>query len=132
MAYKFQESTTTRKSVRQVAEVVKEVGEDKSYMGVLRRAGVSLNTQFGNGEYGPFSPNADDDPFAGAGRQPDFKVGWYWGNSVDNGYVTMRQGWRVIFEIYDNGTNRAVEAKVQGMSQKGEVAKFVKSVFRLL
>lgn len=133
MAFSFQEKTSTAKSVQQVAAVVKEVGEDKTFMGPMRKAGVSLNSKFGQGEYGPFSPQPDDDPFASAGREPDWKVGWHWGTIIRNSMgMTMNQGWRVIFDVFDEGSSRTVVAKVEGVSQKGEVKKFVKSVFQLL
>lgn len=135
MGFEFSKGPkSTGKSVAQVAEVVKEVGQEKRFMGLLRRLGTPAATTMGNGQYGPFAPSADDDPFmAASDRQPDFRVGWHWGNTVTNSMgMTLQQGWVVIFDVYDDGGKRSVVAKVKGKSQRGEVKKFVDQVFDLL
>lgn len=133
MAFKFEEKTTTQKSVEQVAQVVQEVGENKSYMGPMRKLGVSMNSTFGPGNYTAFAPNDDDDPFSSARRSPAWKVGWHWGSSVSSSRIgTMKVGWQVIFEVFDDGDTRLVVAKVDGRSERREVTRFVQSVFRLL
>ncbi|MER7449388.1 hypothetical protein ABTW96_03775 [Nocardia beijingensis] len=117
----------TSKSVEQIAKIIKEVGQEKRFLGPIRRAGTSSSN------YGPFAPQADDDPFATASRQANWRIGWRWGNSVTNSLgMTLNQGWQVIFEVFDDGGSRSVVAKIDGLSQRREVERFVDSVFKLI
>lgn len=89
-----------------------------------------MNARFAAGSYGFFSPTADDDPFSSANSKPDWSVGWQWGTTITNSMnMTMKQGWAVIFHVYDTGSTRTVVAKVQGASQRKEPTRFVQLVF---
>lgn len=128
MGFQFtQGPVRTGKSIEQVANIIKEVGQEKRFLGFLRRAGTNPNN------YGPFAPNENDDPFASASRRADWRIGWSWGNSVTNSMgMTLHQGWQVIFDVFDEGGSRSLVAKVEGQSQRREVEKFVAEVFSLV
>ena len=96
-------------------------------MGILRRMGTSSLRE---GQYGPFAPQADDDPFASAGPSPTWSVGWRWSHSVTNSMnMTLNQGYQVIFDVFDEHPIRSVRAKVTGFGQRKEIERFVQYVF---
>ncbi|VXB05553.1 hypothetical protein [Aeromicrobium sp. 9AM] len=118
-----------------MSDVIKEVGQERRFMGMMRRLGTRSNVSTGvsSYSYGPFTPDANDDPFASAGEQPAWRVGWHWGGSVTNSMnMTLNQGWQVIFNVFDDGGSRRVTAQVQGAGMRKEVQRFVDSVFQLL
>ena len=130
MGYQFEDTASSDLPVQRIAAVIKEVGEDMDFFGPLRKSGVKMNARFAAGSYGFFSPTADDDPFSSANSKPDWSVGWQWGTTITNSMnKTMKQGWAVIFHVYDTGSTRTVVAKVQGASQRKEPTRFVKLVF---
>jgi hypothetical protein len=128
VAYQFSKGpVSTGKSIQQIGAVVNEVGQERRFMGILRRMGTgSLSAA----EYGPFAPQASDDPFASAGRPADWSVGWRWAHSVTNSMnMTLNQGYQVIFDVFDEQGTRSVNAKVNGFGQRKEVERFVQHVF---
>ena len=128
MSYEFNDGPkSTKRSIEQISQTIQQVGNGKKFMGM----GTRLNTSgIGSGSYGAFVPSANDDPFASARRAADWSVGWQMGNKVTNSMgMTLKQGWQIIFEVSDDGSDRTVTARVAGASSKGEVQRFVDMVF---
>lgn len=133
MGYKFTHGPkVTRKSVAEISRAIEEVGDSRRFMGAIRRAGTRLNAAMGPGEYGAFKPAGDDDPFALSDGEPTFSLGWHWGTSVTNSFGTLRQGWQIVFHVFDEGATRKVIARVNGGSERREVKRFAEMVFDLL
>lgn len=130
MAYEFSAGPKrSARTIEQVGNIIKTVGSDRRFMSVVRRMGVSLS----NSTYGAFSPQPNDDPFASARRKADWRVGWRWAHSVTNSMgMTLNQGWEVIFDLFDEGSERSVTATVHGAGERREVEKFVRFVFDAL
>lgn len=128
MGYQFTKGpVSTGKSIREIGAVVQEVGEERRFMGILRRVGTGSLSE---AQYGPFAPKPDDDPFASAGSAADWSVGWRWSHSVTNSMnMTLNQGYQVIFDVFDEQATRSVHAKVNGFGQRKEVERFVQHVF---
>lgn len=128
MGYQFTKGpVSTGKSIQEIGAVVKEVGQERRFMGIMRRLGTSSLSE---GQYGPFSPQPDDDPFASASRPADWRVGWRWAHSITNSMnMTLNQGYQVIFDVFDDQATRSVSAKVEGFGQRKEVERFVEHVF---
>lgn len=128
MGYQFTKGpVSTGKTIQEIGSVVNEVGQERRFMGILRRFGTGSLSE---GQYGAFAPKPDDDPFATAGTPADWSVGWRWSHSVTNSMnMTLNQGYQVIFDVHDQDTDRTVTAKVQGFGQRKEVERFVQHVF---
>lgn len=128
MAYQFTKGpVSTDKSIEQISAVVNEVGQERRFMGIMRRMATG---SLGSSEYGAFAPQPDDDPFASAGRSADWSVGWRWAHSVTNSMnMTLNQGYQVIFDVFDEQAARSVSAKVTGFGQRKEIERFVQHVF---
>jgi hypothetical protein len=128
MAFEFTSGPkSTTRTTESISQIIERVGKGKQFMGIGRRLNTSA---IGPGDYGPFVPSAETDPFASARKRPDWSVGWAWGNSVTNAWgMTLRQGWQVVFEVADEGTSRSVSARVNGSSSKSDVLRFVDMVF---
>lgn len=126
----------TSKSREQVAAIIKEVGDERRFMGMFNRTAIRQAVNAGKATYGAFSPEASDDPFASASSDPaDWRVGWQKGHAMTsrvmgtNMHMSREFGWTVIFEFRNSGS---VTATVQGLSERKEVEKFVQQVFDLL
>lgn len=128
MAYEFSEGPIrTKLTIPQIGNVIKEVGQERRFMSFIRRLGTSAAS---NSQYGAFAPTQDHDPFASAGLQADWRVGWRWANSVTNSMgMTLNQGYQVIFEVFEEQTSRLVGAKASGSAERREVERFVQAVF---
>lgn len=125
--------TTTGLSVEQIMDVIRKVGDERQFFGFLRRKGVETNSQSGPGSLGPFSPTSSDDAFSRAGREPDCSVGWQWSSTITNAMnMTLHIGWIIIFQVWDEGDDRRVLAKVRATGQRKEPSRFVRLVFDCL
>ncbi len=75
----------------------------------------------------PFSPSPNDDPFATV--KPDYSVGWEWNVGATASIGPRNFGWKVIFDVVDDGATRRVIAKTTGNDGRRTAKKLVQAVF---
>jgi len=125
---------STHMTREQIANAVKEVGREQRFVGVMNwMLNKPKPEPQPNHHYGAFAPGDDDECFSStAARQADWRIGWRREYSVLTQGGRRDRGWRVIFEVFDDGPARNVLARVHGESERKEVERFVEHVFDLL
>jgi hypothetical protein len=85
----------TKLSIVDLAKLIRAEGDNKTYMGGIRRLGAALN----NYSQGWYTPDAD--PFSAAHQfgKPDYSVGLSY------------PGWSVLFNTWDKGDYRILETQ---------------------
>lgn len=127
MAYRYAKGPQrTEKTISEIANDIRDIVDGKRFMSLSRRYATSA---IGRGDFWSFSPDVNDDPF-NVGPTPDWQIGigseLLTTNSMN---MTLKQGYSVIFKVFDRGAFREVTVDVQGSGFKRETEKLIKYVF---
>lgn len=112
------------RSVQDVVAVIERVVKSKGWMSAQEKIALAVNPSV---KVSTFTPAAGDDPFA-VGPRPTHSVGVSWGLGNPSWIGPRELGFKVIFEVLDEGSSRLVLAKASGNDKKRTAMRLANAV----